>query len=100
MVRVNLLALAAWSAATAAARRCQNLTIPISITSENQQFNLVPPKSDIEVTNFILDLTRAQNNLVDELFTGVSPSTPTRHPLPTLLELSRGKKRLTTAQSA
>ena len=74
MFRVNLLALAAWSAATAAARRCQNLTIPISIKAENQQFDLMPPKSDIEVTNFILDLARPMNNLADDLFTGVSSS--------------------------
>jgi hypothetical protein len=59
-------------AAVAAARHCTNLTIPISISARNGVFKLQPPSSNIQVTDFLLDLTRQGHNLTNELLTGVS----------------------------
>ncbi|KAH7329470.1 Alpha/Beta hydrolase protein [Stachybotrys elegans] len=39
------------------ARVCQNLTIPISISSQNTIFNLQPPSTEIQVTDFFLKAT-------------------------------------------
>jgi hypothetical protein len=61
-------------AATGAARHCTNLTIPLSLSARNGVFNLKAPASNIEVTDFMLDLTRQGHNLTNELLTGVSDS--------------------------
>lgn len=56
---------------TTAARQCQNLTFPIDISAQNGKFNLRTPSNNVEVTNFILDLTRPKHNLSKELFIDV-----------------------------
>jgi hypothetical protein len=61
-------------ATTGLARQCTNLTIPLSLSARNGVFNLKAPASDIEVTNFMLDLTRQGHNLTNELLSGVSSS--------------------------
>ena len=42
----------------ASARQYPNVTIPVSLTSENALFNLETPLTKIEVTNFALNLAR------------------------------------------
>jgi hypothetical protein len=59
-------------ATTGAARQCTNLTIPLHLSARNGVFNLKAPASNIDVTNFFLDLTRQSHNLTNELLTGVS----------------------------
>jgi hypothetical protein len=54
-----------------AARKCYNLTIPISISAQNAVFDLHAPVSDVDVTNFFLDWVRPGINLTDSLLTGV-----------------------------
>ncbi|KAK7747561.1 hypothetical protein SLS62_009059 [Diatrype stigma] len=54
-------------AAAVVARQCQNLTFPVSITARNGKFDLKAPSNNIEVTNFILDLTQPGRNLSDIL---------------------------------
>lgn len=54
------------------ARHCQNLTIPIEVSARQPKFNLQTPNSNIDVTNFILDLTRQGHNYSNEALTGVS----------------------------
>ncbi|KAJ4268962.1 hypothetical protein NW762_003033 [Fusarium torreyae] len=44
--------------AAASARKCTNITVPVSLTSENAVFNLETPLTKIEVTNFALNLAR------------------------------------------
>jgi hypothetical protein len=58
-------------AAIGTARQCTNLTIPLSLSARNGVFNLKPPTSNIEVTDFMLDLTRQSHNLTNELLAGV-----------------------------
>ncbi|KAI4598374.1 hypothetical protein KJ359_002783 [Pestalotiopsis sp. 9143b] len=71
MARSNtLLALTAALAATATARSCQNLTIPVAATTRNAVFDVRAPATNIEVTDFILDLAEVGNNLTQKLLTG------------------------------
>ncbi|KHN99731.1 uncharacterized protein MAM_02584 [Metarhizium album ARSEF 1941] len=46
------------SAAVASARQCRNLTVPVSISSRNAILDLVPPSTEIEVTNLLLNMAR------------------------------------------
>ena len=65
---VALLALA--TAVTA--RKCQNITVPISISSRNAVFDLKAPTTEIEATNFFLKLSRQGSNYTQELLKDVS----------------------------
>lgn len=56
------------------ARQCQNLTIPVSLSARNGVFNLTAPQNNIEVTNFILDLTQPGKNYSADILEGVSTS--------------------------
>lgn len=58
-------------ATVVAARKCYNLTIPISISARNAVFDLQAPVSNVDVTNFFLDWVRPGINLTDSLLTGV-----------------------------
>ncbi|KJZ76374.1 hypothetical protein HIM_04103 [Hirsutella minnesotensis 3608] len=51
-------------------KRCKNIAIPFYLTARNVVFNTHIPNSQIEVTNFMLDLTRHGRNLTNELMTG------------------------------
>ena len=44
--------------AAASARKCTNITVPVSLTSENTEFGIETPLSKIDVTNFIINLAR------------------------------------------
>jgi len=69
---VKALAAAAIAAltSTAAAARCQNLTIPVSISARNGEFNLANPTSSIDATNFALRMARQGHNYTDEILNG------------------------------
>lgn len=66
------LATAAFAALTsfASARKCQNITIPVSISARNGNFNISAPANNIEVTNFILNLARQGHNYTNEILNG------------------------------
>jgi hypothetical protein len=55
-------------AATASARHCRNLTVPVTISARNGVFDRrVAPTTDVEVTNLRLDLTQPGHNLSAEV---------------------------------
>jgi hypothetical protein len=58
-------------AAIGAARQCTNLTIPLSLSARNGVFNLQAPASNIQITDFVLNLVRQSHNLTNELLNGV-----------------------------
>ncbi|KAL7792434.1 hypothetical protein V8C37DRAFT_416327 [Trichoderma ceciliae] len=66
MKSATLLALAAG----VMARKCQNLSIPISISARNAVFDLPNPASEIDVTNFFLGFTHPGTNFTDSVLTG------------------------------
>lgn len=59
-------------AAVASARKCQNITVPITITAQNRVFSLAAPANNIEVTNFILQITQQSGTYYSTIFQGVS----------------------------
>ncbi|KAI1770272.1 Alpha/Beta hydrolase protein [Hypoxylon cercidicola] len=67
MVPTALPILVAGLAAVAAARNCQNLIIPISISARNTYFTLQAPASNIEVTDFVLNLAQPGVNYASKV---------------------------------
>lgn len=61
-------------ASVASARKCTNLVVDVTTDARNAVFNLTAPKSNIEVTDFVLDLTQQGHNATKEFLTGVSYS--------------------------
>ncbi|KAF5663508.1 hypothetical protein FHETE_7455 [Fusarium heterosporum] len=47
--------------AAASARKCTNITVPVSLTSENSVFDISLPLTKIEVTSFVVNLARQGN---------------------------------------
>lgn len=73
MVRsLLLLTILSLTAGLSVARRCQNITIPISISSRNGIFSLATPANDVDVTDFVLNNFRAGVNYTDDVLQGVS----------------------------
>ena len=52
------------------AAKCQNLTIPVSISARNGVFNLQNPTSAIAAIDFSLNLSRQGHNYTNEILTG------------------------------
>ena len=70
-MRLHVLLLAA--AATAQARKCTDLTIPVTISARNILFGKQKiPATNFDVTSFTLNLTEAGVNYTDVVATGVS----------------------------
>ncbi|KAI0482547.1 alpha/beta-hydrolase [Xylariaceae sp. FL0804] len=44
-------------AGAASARQCVNISVPVTITAQNGDFDVAAPTNDMEATNFFLDLT-------------------------------------------
>jgi hypothetical protein len=59
-------------AAVAAARRCQNITVPVSISAINAVFGIHAPLTEIDVTNFFLNFARQGFNYTEDVTRGVS----------------------------
>jgi hypothetical protein len=59
-------------AGLASAKKCQQLTIPIEASGRNGVFNVEPPATNIDVTDFILDLLQQGTNYSQNILTGVS----------------------------
>lgn len=54
------------------ARKCHDVSIPISISATNIDFNLPPPATDIDVANLLLNLAENSANYVPTILVGVS----------------------------
>lgn len=80
MVQANSSALLAGLAAVATARKCQNLTVPISITASNTHFKLQAPSNNVEVTDFVLNLAQPGANYTAEVLGDTPVSTFLPHP--------------------
>ena len=52
------------------ARNCQNITVSVSITARNGNFNVQPTQNNIDVTNFILDGTQQGHNATAQVLNG------------------------------
>ena len=63
----STLAAASLLATAVTARQCKNLTIPISASARNGVFSLDAPRTNIDVTNFILNLGQQGSNYTEEV---------------------------------
>ena len=69
----TLLCAASFTIPIVAGWSCTNLTIPVTISARNGNFpQSVNPTTNIEVTDFVLDLTRQGTNYTNEVLEGVS----------------------------
>ncbi|GIZ40115.1 hypothetical protein CKM354_000346700 [Cercospora kikuchii] len=63
MKSFTTVAIVAAIAATASAKKCQNITVPVTISARNGYFDpAIVPATDIDVTNIILDLGQLGKN--------------------------------------
>jgi len=90
--------------APAAAKRCINATIPLNLSARQAVFNLAMPQTNLEVTDFILNMTRQGGNFTNEVLTGYNttvgiynistqycvPSNRTNSTTPTVQVLTHG----------
>lgn len=60
----------AWLVTLVLARKCQNITVPVSISARNGDFDQLVPSNNIEVTNFILNLTQQGHNYSQAILQG------------------------------
>jgi hypothetical protein len=72
MATFKFLVLALAMAVGVSARYCQNLTVTLSLSARNGQFNLDAPTSNIEVTNFILNSAQTGHNYTEDILEDVS----------------------------
>jgi len=63
----------------ASAKVCQNITVPVQVSARNGKFDAtaLTTQSNIEVTNFILDLTQQGKNFTAEVLQGYETVTGT-----------------------
>ena len=47
------------------AKQCVNITIPVDVSARNGLFNVQTPESNLDVTQFSLNLTNAKGNFTD-----------------------------------
>lgn len=50
--------------------QCQNLTVPVTISARNAVFDVATPQTNIQVTDFILNLSQQGHNYTDEVLKG------------------------------
>jgi len=84
----QLIVLAVLLASCAWARNCHNLTVPVSITAENTNFKFKTPETNIEVTDFVLNLIQQGHNFPAAISQGVRTVTP---PFLRLVNASTGR---------
>ncbi|KAK3719738.1 hypothetical protein LTR37_004275 [Vermiconidia calcicola] len=66
-MRYSIVAASSLFAAIASAKNCQDLTIPVDVSARNGVFNLATPANNIDVTNFILNLSQQGANYTQEV---------------------------------
>ncbi len=80
MRSLSLVAALASIVTVTTARKCQNITVPVTISARNAVFSLKAPATDIEATNFVLGSVQQGKNYTNSLLTGVSLLKPSRLP--------------------
>lgn len=63
--------------APAVAKKCINQTIPLHLSARQAVFNLAVPQTNLEVTDFILNMTRQGGNFTNEILTGYNTTVGT-----------------------
>jgi hypothetical protein len=64
-------------AASASAKQCINTTVPVNLRARQAVFNLAVPQTNLEATDFILNMTQQGRNFTDVVLTGYNTTTGT-----------------------
>jgi len=64
-------------AASAYAKQCINATVPVNLAARQAVFNLAVPQTNLEATDFILNMTQQGRNFTDLVLTGYNTTTGT-----------------------
>ena len=69
----SAIAAASIFAAVASAKKCQELTVPVNVAARNGVFDTaaLTPHTEIDITNFILNLAQQGNNYTADVLQGV-----------------------------
>ena len=54
------------------AKKCQDISVPVTISATNIAFNLAPPANNIEAIDFILNITQPAGTFGPSIARGVS----------------------------
>ena len=66
-------------AASASAKQCINATVPVNLSARQAVFNLAVPQTNLEATDFILNMTQQGRNFTDIVLTGYNTTTGTHN---------------------
>jgi len=69
------LTLSASMLGVASARKCENITIPVSISARNGVFNVNIPQDNVDVTNLMLEMAKQGRNYTASVLTGYATVT-------------------------
>jgi hypothetical protein len=75
MVLLSILASLALNGGIALAAHCQDIIVPVTISARNGVFDITVPSTNIETTDFILNLNQQGQNFSEVLLTDVSDQT-------------------------
>jgi hypothetical protein len=64
-------------AASASAKQCINATVPVNLVARQAVFNLAVPQTNLEATDFILNMTQQGRNFTDLVLTGYNTTAGT-----------------------
>lgn len=64
-------------AASAACKRCINQTVPVDISAQQAVFDIAIPQTNLEATDFILNMTQQGRNFTDIILTGYNTTVGT-----------------------
>jgi hypothetical protein len=64
-------------AAIAPAKRCRNATVPITISAKQALFDIAIPQTNLEVTDFVLNMTKQGGNFTNSALAGYDTTTGT-----------------------
>lgn len=72
MALLPILVCLALNSGLSLAARCQDIIVPVTISARNGVFDITVPSTNIETTNFILNLNQQGQNFSEVLLTDVS----------------------------
>lgn len=64
-------------AGSVAAKICINMTVPVDISARQAVFDLAVPQTNLEATDFILNMTQQGRNFTDIVLTGYNTTVGT-----------------------
>ena len=63
--------------ASAAAKKCMNASVPVDLSARQAVFDLDVPQKNLEVTDFVLNMTQQGRNFSDIVLTGYNTTVGT-----------------------